>query len=536
MKQLSLFFISLFLIKSVYAQKDERPNIILILADDMGYSDIGCYGGEIPTPNLDALADNGILLSSFYNTARCCPTRASLMTGLFPHQTGIGQMTNSPKGDTFKDWGTEGYIGYLNKNCVTIAEVLKESGYSTYMTGKWHLGYHDKSRWPLQRGFDKFYGSISGATSYFYPNGKRPVMYMNEVLPPPDSTTYYTTDAFTDYAIQFIDEHESDNPFFLYLAYTAPHWPLHAKDEDIKKFVGKFTKGWDQLRKERFERMVKMGLMDKKWGLSERDHRVRAWEEVDDKQQVRSDYRMAVYAAQVFCMDYNIGKVVEKLKTDDELDNTLILFLSDNGACAEPYQEFGGKPDSFINKATFSGAVSYGISWSNLSNTPFHEYKVKTYEGGISTPLIAHWPAKFKKRKGKIVHQPHYLIDIMPTILEASEARYPKNYHQGNNIHNLEGISLLPLLSKGKGDAHEYMFWEHQSNCAVRKGDWKAIKKLNDKEWQLFNLKKDRIESDNCAKRYPEIVEDLAQNWEKWAKTHYVLPKRISKKETSSNQ
>ena len=367
----------LILIAGFYAcnqeKAEKRPNIIVILADDMGYSDIGCYGSEIPTPNIDALAENGVRFSQFYNTARCCPTRASLMTGLFPHQTGIGQMTNSPKGDTYKSWGTEGYIGYMNRHCVTMAEVLKGAGYHTYMTGKWHLGYHAEDRWPLQRGFEKYYGCIPGACSYFWPNGDRGLTMGNQKLSPPDSTSYYTTDAFTDYAIRFIEEQKDEDPYFLYLAFNAPHWPLHAKKEDIEKFVGKYMIGWDEVRKQRFQRQLEMGLFEGKLKLSERDHRVRPWSEVDEKQKKLSDYRMAVYAAQVYALDYNVGKLVDKLKERGELDNTLILFLSDNGGCAEMYDEFGSKPQSWINKANYGGAVSYGIGWANASNTPFFE-------------------------------------------------------------------------------------------------------------------------------------------------------------------
>lgn len=509
------------------AANDEKPNIIIVLVDDMGYSDIGCYGGEIPTPNIDGLAGNGLRYSSFYNTARCCPTRASLMTGLFPHQTGIGQMTNSPKGDQYKAWGTPGYIGYLNRNCVTMAEALSVAGYHTYMTGKWHLGYHAEERWPLQRGFEKYYGSIAGACSYFRPQGPRSITYMNEHLPPPDSG-YYTTDAFTDYAIKFIDEQTDDKPFFLYLAYNAPHWPLQAKDEDIAKFVGKYMIGWDSVRANRLERQAAMGLFQNPVQLSYRDKRVRPWSEVDDEQKVRSDYRMAVYAAQVYCVDYNVGRLVEYLQQKDELDNTLILFLSDNGGCAEMYDEFGSQPDSLINDPDYSGAVSYGIGWANASNTPFYEYKVKLYEGGISTPLIAHWP-KVIKQKGAIAHQVNYLIDLMPTILEVAGAQYPQTY-MGNDIHPLPGVSMLPSFKGEEAPQHEWMFWEHQNNCAVRHGNWKAVKRLDDADWQLYDMVADRAEQHNIASEHPDIVQVMDAQWQQWAKANFVLPKRIATK------
>ncbi len=506
--------------------KEKRPNVVLIMVDDMGYSDIGCYGSEIPTPHIDELAFEGLRFSQFYNQARCCPTRASLMTGLFPHQTGIGQMTNSPKGDTYNSWGTEGYIGYLNRNCVTIAEVLKETGYHTYMTGKWHLGYHQQDRWPMQRGFEKFYGSIAGATSYFRPQGKRPVTLMNEHLPAPDSA-YYTTDAFTDYALQFIEEQEDDKPYFLYLAYTAPHWPLHAKEEDIEKFVGKYMHGWDEVRANRLAKQKELGLWDDEMTLSARDERVRPWSEVSEEQKVRSDYRMAIYAAQVHCVDYNVGRVIDLLEQRGELDNTLIMFLSDNGGCAEMYDEFGSKPDSMINNANYSGAVSYGIGWANASNTPFRDYKVKTYEGGISTPFIAHWPEKIKTQKGKITPNKNYLIDVMPTILEAAGANYPEVYHGGNTIHPLEGISMLPLLKGEKAQHHKFMFWEHQNNCSARYQNWKGYKRLSDKNWELYDLSTDRAEQHNVAAQNPEVVKQLDAQWQEWANTHKVLPKKL---------
>ncbi|MEO0341430.1 MAG: arylsulfatase, partial [Bacteroidota bacterium] len=445
--------------------------------------------------------------SQFYNTARCCPTRASLLTGLFPHQTGIGQMTNSPTKQPYQDWGTEGYMGYLNQKCVTIAEALQSNGYHTYMAGKWHLGYHEQERWPRQRGFDKFYGIISGASSYFWPNGKRGLTYMNEALPAPDSTSYYTTDAFTDYALQFIKEQADDAPYFLYLAYTAPHWPLHAREEDIARFVGKYQQGWDQLRRDRHQRQVEMGLLPDQ-GISLRDDRVRPWEELSPEEQELVDYRMAVYAAQIYAVDYNIGRLTGQLAAQGELDNTLILFLSDNGGCAEMYDELGTKPQSWINRANFGGAVSYGIGWANASNTPFRGYKVKTLEGGISTPLIAHWPAQIKEQQGKITDHRSYLIDIMPTILDLAEADYPDQINQVP-IHPLEGKSLLSVLKTGQGEAHPYMYWEHQNNCAIRKGDWKAVKVLPDTNWQLYNLAEDRIEANNIAVQHPELVQEL---------------------------
>ena len=505
-----------------------KPNIIIILADDMGYSDIGCYGSEIPTPNIDKLAENGLRFNQFYNTARCCPTRASLMTGLHPHQTGIGHMTKPPeKPNEYDEWGTEGYVGYLNRNCVTMAEALKQGGYSTYMTGKWHLGFHDKSRLPLQRGFDKFYGIFSGASSYFEPSGLRGLRYGNDTLPAP-LQPYYTTDAFTDSAIAFVNQNPENQPFFLYLAYTAPHWPLHAKEKDIAKFRGIYKElGWDKMRENRLEKQIELGIFPQGTKLSERDTIVRPWDEVDEKQKDESDYRMATYAAQIYSMDYNIGKLVKALEESGQLDNTIIVFLSDNGACAEPYNEFGGQDISQINEFRVWWNVSIGAGWANACNTPLYKYKSMTHEGGIRTPLIVHWPATIKEQAGKISDAKAYLIDLMPTFLDAAKTDYPATFHNGNNIQPNEGISLLPVFKTGTGEAHEYMYWEHQNNCAIRWGKWKAVKKIDDEKWELYNIASDPIEANNLANAHPEIEKQLNDKWYEWADSHYVLPKKI---------
>ncbi|MEL6842164.1 MAG: arylsulfatase [Bacteroidota bacterium] len=506
-------------------QIEQKPNIILIMVDDMGFSDIGPYGGEIPTPNLDRLAANGLRFSQFYNTARCCPTRASLLTGLFPHQTGIGQMTNPPTKQPYKAWGTEGYIGYLNRRCVTMAEVLKTAGYQTYMTGKWHLGYHEQSRWPRQRGFDRFYGIIAGASSYFKPQGNRGLTIENTSLPPPD-TAYYATDAFTTYAMDFIEEGAEDKPYFLYLAYNAPHWPLQAKEEDIALFADQYRQGWDQLRADRHQKQIESGLLDEDWALSARDERVRAWDQLSQLEQDSVAYRMAVYAAQVYSVDQNIGRLLDFLEERDELDNSLIFFLSDNGGCAEMYDELGTKPHHMINNPDFAGAVSYGIGWANASNTPFFEYKVKPYEGGISTPLIVHWPEGLNATQGSITHQLSYLIDLMPTVLAVSGASYPERFHDGQEIYSLEGKSLLPLLQAQPYQPHKYLYWEHQNYAAIRRGPWKAIKHLNEPDWELYQLDQDRTETQNIALAHPHIIAELDSAWQKWAYSHQVLPKK----------
>lgn len=507
----------------------EKPNVVIFLVDDMGYSDIGCYGGEIMTPNLDKLASTGVRFTQFYNTSRSCPARASLMTGLYQHQASIGQMSEDP--GTFKketqrdinDWGSEGYQGYLNRNCVTIAEVLKENGYHTYMAGKWHLGMHGQEKWPLQRGFERFYGILAGAASYLRPEGGRGLTLDNEHLPAPEAP-YYTTDAFTDHALQFVGEQKDDKPFFLYLAFNAPHWPLQAKEEDIQKFTKLYrSKGWDKIRQERYNRMQKMGIIDKNVGFAEWENR--SWDELTEKEKDESAYRMAVYAAQVHCVDYNVGKVIDYLKKTKQLDNTLILFLADNGACAEPYLELGGGKQEDINNPACNNMPSYGRAWAQTSNTPFRKYKCRSYEGGISTPLIFSWNKKLGNRHGNLCTTPGYLPDIMPTVLEATGAAYPETYHGGNKIHPLVGTSLFPAITEKVPSLHEYMYWEHQGNRAIRYGNWKAIRDEAGTEWELYDIVKDRTEKNNLASQHPDVLKKLRNEWEYWAIKHNVLPK-----------
>ncbi len=504
-----------------------KPNIILMMVDDMGWSDIGCYGGEIPTPNLDRLAKGGLRFKQFYNTGRCCPTRASLLTGLYAHQAGIGQMAEDPENPEAFHWGTPGYQGYLNRNCVTLAEVLKTNGYRTYMTGKWHVGMHGAEKQPLQRGFDRYYGILAGATSYLKPQGGRGVWLDNQKLDSPTDPNYYTTDAFTDQGIEFLKAQKTDEPFFWYLAYNAPHWPLHAKPQDIARFKDTYQVGWDKIRQQRLDRQKKMGLIDPNWGFSERDSRVRPWDKLSQTEQDTVAYRMAVYAAQVYAVDYNVGKVLDYLESRKMMDNTMIIFLADNGACAENYHELGSAPFSRINDPDFSGAVSYGIGWANASNTPFFEYKVKPYEGGIATPMIVHSPRLPKNRRGKFTNQIGHLIDFMPTIVEASGATYPATFHNGQTITPMQGRSLMGVIEKDSPMDREYLFWEHQTYCAVRKGDFKMVKKIEEPAWQLFDLKNDRTERHNIAAQHPELVREMGQKWQEWADSHQVFPKKL---------
>ena len=379
---------------------------------------------------------------------------------------------------------------------------------------------HGEEKWPLQRGFERFYGILAGACSYLRPSGGRGLTLDNTKLPEPEAP-YYTTDAFTDYAIRFVDEQKDDKPFFLYLAFNAPHWPLQAKEEDIQKFTKIYReKGWDEIREARRKRMTKLGIIDPNTEFAEWENR--KWDELTEKEKDEVAYRMAVYAAQVHCVDYNVGKLLDYLKKNHKLDNTLVMFLSDNGACAEPYAELGGGKVSEINNPACSVFPSYGRAWAQVSNTPFRKYKCRSYEGGISTPLIVSWKSNLKNKKGEWCRVPGYLPDIMPTILEATGAAYPETYHGGNKIYPLVGSSLFPAIQKKADSIHEYMYWEHQNNRAIRWGNWKAIRDEKGKEWELYDVVKDRTERNNLAEQHPEVLTKLVAEWEKWANANFV--------------
>lgn len=529
---------------------DDRPNVIIMMADDMGFSDIGCYGGEIRTPALDNLATNGIRFTQFYNTGRCCPTRAALLSGLYSHQAGVGWMMS--------DNGYDGYRGELNRNCMTIAEVLKTAGYSTYMSGKWHVTKDvrpdgDKANWPRQRGFDKFFGTIHGAGSFYDPNS---LTLDNKQITPQqfnDKKDFYYTDAISDYAVQCIDEHKSENPFFMYVAYTAPHWPMHALPEDIERYKGRYDDGWDALRGQRYARQKKMGLIDESWSLTPRDTGVPVWPAEKEKAwQIR---RMEVYAAMVDRMDFGIGRIVNKLKESNQLENTLILFLADNGGCAEEYGSSGPPRPTLADgrkiplmkegelqtrmqplitrdgtpvktgKGVMPGPadtyVAYGKGWANASNTPFRLYKHWVHEGGISSPLIAHWPKQIQ-RKGEFERQPGHLIDLMATCVDVSKAEYPATY-KGKDIKPLEGKSLVPAFA-GQDLKRDAIYWEHEGNRAIRQGDWKLVAKGVNGPWELYNIAEDRTELNDLASKNPQKAGELAKKWDAWAKRANVYP------------
>ncbi len=495
-----------------------RPNIIVILADDVGFSDVGCYGGEIHTPNLDRLAAHGLRFTQFYNTARCCPTRASLLTGLYPHQAAVGHM--------MEDQGLDGYHGDLSRNAVTIAEVLRAAGYATYAAGKWHVtpfdrGGDSKHNWPLQRGFSRYYGIIGGAANYFDPDtlasDNRPLRAAADAEYKP--AHYYLTDAITDHAIRFIQGHarqKAGQPFFLYVAYTAAHWPLHAPQSEIAKYQGKYDGGYEPIRQARFDRLRQMGIIHSGWDLSPQDG---DWSRVRNKAwEARC---MEVYAAQVDRMDQGVGKIVESLNHCKLLDNTLLLYLQDNGACAEAIGRAAkqGLPPPMPGPA--GTWISYGQAWANTSNTPFRYYKHFVHEGGIATPLIAHWPAGIR-RHGELEEQPGHLIDIMATCVELSGAKYPREF-RGNAIRAMEGRSLVPAFH-GQAICRDAIFWEHEGNRAIRSGKWKLVAKGPRGPWELYDMEKDRTEMHDLAAAQPERTQAVARLWEAWAKRTMAIP------------
>jgi arylsulfatase A-like enzyme len=492
----------------------EKPNIVIILVDDMGFSDLGCYGSEIPTPNLDALAAGGVRFTQFYNTARCCPTRASLLTGLYSHQAGVGHMTN--------DRGEDGYRGDLNNRCVTIAEVLRPAGYSTFMTGKWHVTKHVnapddslKFNWPLQRGFDHYYGIIAGAANYFRPNS----LTDDNTRITAEEKNYYTTDAFTDHAIRFIAGRDKAKPFFLYLAYNAPHFPLMAPAEEIAKFRGRYKIGWDKLRERRHARQIELGIVDKAWPLSPRPVEVSAWDQLAPEQQDRFDQIMSVYAAVVAHMDAAVGRLVASLKQQGVLDHTLLFFLSDNGANAESGPK--GRLEGPGAPGSAESTVFEGQSWATLSNTPLRRYKHFNHEGGIATPLIAHWPARIAAR-GELRQQPGHLVDLMATCVDVSGAPYPAEF-KGMPILPMEGRSLVPAFGNQPIE-RDAIYWEHEGNAAIRAGDWKLVRLGRNGPWELYNLKTDRTELHDLAAEQPERAKELAAKWDAWARRASVIP------------
>lgn len=545
---LMLLFVCQYVSAQAPSNNLNKPNVIVILTDDIGFSDIGCFGSEIRTPNIDKLAGNGIRFTHFYNTARCSPSRASLLTGLYPHQAGMGHLST----ENFKE---AGYVDDLSKNAVTMAEVFQQAGYATYMAGKWHVAKSiskagDKSNWPCQRGFQRFFGTLNGSGSFYDPG----TLISNNTFITPTKDFYYTN-AISDTAVKFINENPSQKPFFFYIAYTAAHWPLHAPESEVQKYKGMYDKGWDATRQVRFEKLKKLGIISDKAVLTERGVTIPEWENAPLKDwQVK---KMEVYAAMIDVMDQGIGKIIAALEKKGQLENTIIFYMHDNGGCAEtldsnqpekpltPEQQlikpfaadsiFLDKKPIYTRAGEFirSGQgvmpgnantwVTYGVEWANVSNTPFSMYKHWTHEGGIATPLIMQWPNGIKA-KGQLRMQPGHLIDIMATCIDIAGITYPAQFN-GNTIQSLEGKSLVPSFTNKK-IKRDFIFWEHEGNRAIRVGKWKLVSKTqkakvftatDETAWELYDMENDPAETINLTKKYPEKVKTLSALWEKEA-------------------
>lgn len=540
---------------AVAAVAAERPNIIIVPADDVGYSDLGCFGGEIATPNLDQLAAGGLRFTQFYNSSRCCPTRAALLTGLHPHQAGIGHMVD--------DLGFESYRGNLSPRSVTLAEALKPAGYRSYATGKWHVtpGYtpQDHARrenWPLQRGFDRYYGTIQGAGSFWDPGS---LVRDNTLITAASDSEYrpdeyYYTDAVTDHATRFIREHVRDHartPFLLYVAHTAAHWPMHARERDIAKYQGLYDRGYGPVRAARLVAMQKLGLID---GDGKMSPQAGNWDKVPNKEfEARC---MEVYAAMLTSMDEGIGRITAELKATGQFDNTVFIYLQDNGGSAEtngregPFipraarptlpplapaaMQYGNMPaqtrDGYPVRTGYGVMpgpadtfVAYGRDWANVSNTPFREYKHWLHEGGIATPFIVHWPAGIPAgRRGRLEAQPGHVIDLMATCVDLAGAPYLSSYHE-RVITPLAGVSLRPAFAGQALSRAQPLCWEHEGNRAIRIGQWKLVSKFP-ADWELYDLDADRIEQHDLAAREPARVREMSAQWGSWARQVGVMP------------
>jgi arylsulfatase len=486
-------------------QEQNPPNIIIILADDMGYSDPGFMGSEIQTPNLDKLAANGLLMTNFYNSGRCVPSRASLMTGLYSHQVGLGDMTSNDS--------LPAYQGYLNNQGATIAQMLKTAGYMNYAVGKWHLGEEQPECWPLQRGYDRFFGHQEGWGIYFYPFLRDFIkIYEGNETVPFDTSNFYYTDALNQKAVEYLQQHPADKPFFLYLAHSAPHAPLQAWEEDIARYRGKYRRNFEEFRQNRLKKAQELSVLPEDIDLSPSDELVAEWNGLNEAEKDLYDLRMAVYAAQLDRMDQGIGQLLAQLESMGVTDNTCIFFLSDNGGStfteSSPPADYNSPPGERASSET------YTPSWANVSNTPFRMYKKWAHEGGIATPLVVHFPKLIPAQA--IDRQVGHIIDLMPTCLELAGVEYPDQY-SGHNLFPLEGKSLLPVLEQKIREPHELLFWEHEGNQAVRKANWKAVKAFGNEQWELYNLDKDRVEINDLATTNPEILAELVQQFNLWA-------------------
>ena len=521
---------------SLHAAAPSRPNIVLILADDLGYSDIGCFGSEIATPNIDRLARSGVALTQFYNQARCCPTRAALMTGRYPHQVGIGVMIDGYAAGPRAAAKSPAYQDHLSTNSPTMAEMLRAAGYRTMMAGKWHLGKRPEE-WPVRRGFDRSFVQIDGAMNYFggdSGHGPRTPMALDDQPYTPPHDGFYSTDAFTDHALEFLDEAVKQSrakPFFLYLPYNASHWPLQAPEADIAKYRGKYDQGWQATRQARLERMIKLGIVPAGQEMAPMDHgNNKPWDQLTDEQRKQWARRMEVYAAQTEHLDRGVGRLLDELKRLGIEQNTLVIFLSDNGGAAEDPNS-GDQSAPIGSRDSYRG---YARPWATVSNTPWRRHKVTAYEGGISTPLVVRWPAGIPvETRGKLVREPAHVLDLLPTFLELAGAKYP-----ATDTARLEGQSILAMLQGDQGNANRTLCWEHEGNRAIRKGNWKLVALGPGQPWELYDIAADRLESHDLAKARPELVKELSGEYDRWAARCGVIsyPKLLGKPAASAGK
>jgi arylsulfatase A-like enzyme len=517
--------LQLLAIHQATAAESSKPNIVVILVDDMGWSDIGCYGSEIPTPNLDNLARHGVRFTQFYNTGRCSPSRASLLTGHYPHQAGMGHLDNKVVPNH------PGFLGRISDSSVTMAEVLGQSGYFTAMTGKWHLGQQHGTP-PWKRGFQRSLNLQAGGIHFSNQGGEKAgaKLYLNgvekELNHPQFGDDWYGSDLWSEWGLKFIDEAlEEKKPFFLYLAHCAPHFPLMAPQGDIDRYRGKYLEGWDKLRDQRYARQIEMGLIRNSWPLSPLGDSTPSWSSLSKSEQQRYDHMMAIYAAMIDRMDRSVGTVVQGLREREVLDNTLILFLSDNGGNAE--SGVNGKYEGDVPGDRNSN-VFIGQTWATLNNTPFRKWKHHVHEGGSATPLIAHWPAGIQPGKSAetdgnhLVHQPSHLIDLMATVIDVGGATYPSVYN-GKQIESTEGVSLVPAFRGEPLHRPQPIYFNHEDNRAVRDGRWKAVA-LAGKPWELYDMDADRTELNDLSGAYPDVVQRMADQYRQWAvRTHVVV-------------
>ncbi len=508
-----------------FSLESSKPNILYIIADDLGFSDLGCFGGEIDTPVLDSLAAGGVRLTQFYNTGRCCPSRTAILSGQYPHRVGLGHMTTN-------DLGRPGYRGVISDEAQTIAQALKPAGYRSFIAGKWHLGTDD----PTKHGFEEFYGTLVSAKRFFDPGHLVRLPEGRQARTYPEDQ-FYATDAVTDHALDFIHlaRETPEQPWFLYLAYNAPHFPLHAPKEEIAKYANRYLGGWDKLREERLATMKQLKIVPEETKLSPRSTWRNygetqtgtnpAWDSLPEDRRLDLARRMAIFAAMVDRMDQQLGRVIDDLRGAGELDNTLIVFTSDNGACFEwdPFGfdikssnqnilHTGDQLDEMGKAGTFH---SVGSGWANASNTPWRMYKHFNHEGGIASPGIVHWPAGLKIEPGSINHHPAHIIDLMPTALAAAEAAYTGEL-------DLPGVDLVTQLQSDASDERT-LFFEHQGNRAVRSGEWKLVA-FDDQPWELYDFTSDRTELNDLSAQHPERVKAMNAAWEKWGAENQVTP------------